>query len=167
MESYDLLEQSIGQIAFVTPDLEKSIKAYTTTFKTNWTIYTYGPEILSTMRYHGKDSPFSIRIGLSYFGKTRIEFVQPLGGKTIHRDFLDKKGYGIQHLGIYVENMEKEIKKAEKAGIAIIMEGAGFGLDGDGRFVYLDTLSEFGVTYELIERPKQRRPPEATIFTEG
>jgi hypothetical protein len=41
------------------------------------------------------------------------------------------------------------------------MEGAGFGLDGDGHFAYLDTEELLGITYELIQRPLRRYEPEA------
>jgi methylmalonyl-CoA/ethylmalonyl-CoA epimerase len=42
----------------------------------------------------------------------------------------------------------------------MIMDGSGFGLDGDGHYAYLDTEAELGVTLELIQRPKGRMPPE-------
>ena len=41
----------------------------------------------------------------------------------------------------------------------ITMEGGGYGLDGDGYFAYLDTETTFGVTLELMERPKRRHDP--------
>jgi hypothetical protein len=40
------------------------------------------------------------------------------------------------------------------------MDGAGFGLDGDGYYAYLDTEELVGTTIELIQRPRRRRPPE-------
>jgi hypothetical protein len=44
----------------------------------------------------------------------------------------------------------------------MIMDGAGFGADGDGHYAYLDTEDLIGVTIELIERPKGRVEPEKT-----
>jgi hypothetical protein len=40
------------------------------------------------------------------------------------------------------------------------MSGAGFGLDGDGAYAYLDTEDDLGTTFELVERPKRRVTPE-------
>ena len=40
------------------------------------------------------------------------------------------------------------------------MDGAGFGLNGDGHFAYLDTERIIGVAIELIDRPKGRVKPE-------
>jgi hypothetical protein len=59
--------------------------------------------------------------------------------------------------------MEEAIAQAGAAGIKVLMEGAGFGLDGDGHFTYLDTESLLGITVELINRPKRRRTPEKTF----
>ena len=59
-----------------------------------------------------------------------------------------------------VDSMEEGLAEAEAAGIKMIMDGAGFGLDGDGHYAYLDTEDKIGVTLELIERPKGRMTPE-------
>ncbi|MFA5468876.1 MAG: VOC family protein, partial [Sphaerochaetaceae bacterium] len=97
---------------------------------------------------------------LSYLGQTRIEIIENLEGDTIYTDFIAKHGYGLQHLGIYVNDIEKALEEAKKAGFSVIMEGGGFGLDGDGYFAYLDTENEFGISYELIQRPLKRHEPE-------
>jgi catechol 2,3-dioxygenase-like lactoylglutathione lyase family enzyme len=161
---YNLLSKSIGQIAFVTPNLDQTIESY---FKklniTEWEVYYYGPQILNLMKYKGKSSSFNLKIGLTYFGSTRMEFIQPLDGESIHMDYLNNHQYGVQHLGIYVDNIEEEIQKAKREGIDVIMEGGGFGLKDDGHFAYLDTLVEFGVIYELIQRPTQKKEPAYII----
>ena len=164
---YNLLSKSIGQIALVTPNLDETIKDYGTKFNIkDWEIYYYGPNILTLMKYKGENSSYNLKIGLTYFGQTRMEFIQPLEGKSIHMDYLNKHQYGVQHLGIYVDNINKEIEIAKSEGIDIIMEGAGFGLDGDGHFAYLDTLEDFGIIYEIIERPKKKKQP-AYILSKG
>jgi hypothetical protein len=49
----------------------------------------------------------------------------------------------------------------------MIMDGSGFGLDGDGHYAYLDTEDALGVTLELIDRPERRFEPEAVYPPEG
>ncbi|HKJ27282.1 MAG TPA: VOC family protein, partial [Anaerolineales bacterium] len=102
----------------------------------------------------------AIRIALSYFGPTRIELIEVKGGDSVHKDFIEEHGYGVHHLGIYIENMESAQEEAKKAGFEIIQEGSGFGPDGDGHYAYLSTEGKFGAIFELIERPKRRHPPE-------
>jgi hypothetical protein len=66
----------------------------------------------------------------------------------------------VQHLGVLVDDMEAALAQAEAAGFRMIMDGSGFGLDGDGHYAYLDTEKDYGITFELIRRPKRRHPPE-------
>jgi hypothetical protein len=101
-----------------------------------------------------------MRVALSYLGPMRIELIEPLEGQTIYSDFIEEHGYGVHHFGVLVENMEKALAQAEAAGLAMTMDGSGFGLDGDGHYAYLDTEDSLGVTIELIERPKGRNTPE-------
>ena len=54
------------------------------------------------------------------------------------------------------------MRLAEEAGYKVTQDGSGFGPDGDGHYAYLDTEADFGVTFELIERPARRHPPEKT-----
>lgn len=157
------LDSSIGQLGFVVENVDEMVKAYHEEFGIgDWKIYTYGPKILSLMTYYGKPTSYSSRIALGYFGTMRIEFIQPMEGRTVYSDYIEKHGYGLQHLGIYVQNIRSALNLAEQHGISTIMEGAGFGLDGDGHYAYLDTEKRFGICYELIQRPLRRREPESS-----
>jgi hypothetical protein len=93
-------------------------------------------------------------------GDTRIELIEPLEGESIYADFVEAHGYGSHHFGFLVDDMGEALAQAEAAGIEMIMDGAGFGLDGDGHYAYLDTESLVGFTIELIERPEKRVPPD-------
>ncbi len=59
-----------------------------------------------------------------------------------------------------MDDMGEALRQAEDAGIAMVMDGAGFGPDDDGHYAYLDTEKLIGTTIELIERPKGRKDPE-------
>ena len=152
------------QVGFLVEDLEACIRSYIERFGVSgWQIYTYGPAILNRMIYRGKNTSYSSRIGLNYIGSTRIELIQPMEGQTIFTEFVEKHGYGQHHLGIYVDDIEAAKAEAAAAGIEVIMEGGGHGLDGDGFYAYLDTEDTLGTTYELIERPARRRTPEMVM----
>jgi catechol 2,3-dioxygenase-like lactoylglutathione lyase family enzyme len=150
------------QVGFVVKDVDSAVKEYYELFGVGgWQIYTYGPPLLRYMTRHGKPSSFSCRIGLNNISDTRIELIQQLEGDTVYQEFIDNHGYGLHHLGVYVEDIKDAMAQAEAAGIRVTMEGAGFGLDGDGHFAYLDTEALLGTTYELIQRPLRRHEPEA------
>jgi len=81
-------------------------------------------------------------------------------GPSLQGDFIEEHGYGVQHLGILVDDMGIAIEEAREKGFEVIQEGNGFGPDGDGHYAYLNTKELFGITYELIERPKRRHKPD-------
>ena len=161
------LNRSVGQIGFVVEDLENMVRNYYDRFGIgSWYFYTYAPPLLKFQKYYGKSVYFKFRLALSNLGNTRIELIQNMEGQTIYSDFIKEHGYGVQHLGIYVDDMQEALKEAVAAGYSVIMEGGGFGLDGDGHFAYLDTEKTCGTTFELIQRPKRRHEPEM-IYPEG
>lgn len=145
----------------VVKNLEETVEQYHKLFGIDgWTFYTYGKPLVKEMSYHGQPSEHSFRVALSYFGDMRIELIQPLEGESIYEDFIAEHGYGLQHLGVLVEDMQAALEQARAAGLEMIQDGSGFGLDGDGHYAYLDTQETLGVTIELIERPKRRHEPE-------
>ena len=80
----------------------------------------------------------------------------------MYAEFIRTHGYGVQHLGLAVDDIEAAIREAEAAGYRVTMYGAGFGLDGDG--AYLDTEDELGTTFELVQHPKRRVEPEKSTL---
>jgi methylmalonyl-CoA/ethylmalonyl-CoA epimerase len=160
-DALPFLSSGIAQVAQVVEDLERTVEQYWRLFGIGpWDFYTYKRPLLSRASYRGKAADYSMAVALSWLGSMRIELIQVLKGPTIYEEHVRKHGYGVQHLGVLVENMERALGQARAAGIEMIMDGSGFGRDGDGWYAYLDTEDRLGVTLELIQRPKNRRPPE-------
>ena len=155
------LDNGIAQTAIVVEDLERTVEKYWEVFGVGpWHFYTYEKPLVKEMSYQGKPADYAMRIALSYFGPSRIELIEARRGDSVYADFVREHGYGVQHLGLLVEDMRAAIALAEAAGYAVVQDGSGFGLDGDGHYAYLDTAEDLGVMLELIERPKGRRIPE-------
>ncbi len=161
MKPLPFLNDGINQVAILVSDLEKAVESYYRLFGIGpWHFYTYARPLVSKMTYHGNPADYSMRIALSWFGTTRSEWIEPGSGESIYTDFVREHGYGSHHYGFVVDNMKAALKQAEAVGFSVIMDGSGFGPDGDGHYAYLDTEEELGVILELIERPKRRYPPE-------
>lgn len=159
------LQNGIAQVAILVPNLEEAVQHYWKRFGIgDWHFYTYGKPLVKKMSYHGEATEYKMRVALSYLGPMRIELIEPLEGDTVYADFIAEHGYGVHHFGVLVEDMEEALSLAEASGVPMIMDGSGFGLDGDGHYAYLDTEKSLGVTIELIERPQRRVAPER-IFT--
>jgi len=161
MKSLPFLQQGVAQIAFVVEDLDKTVENYYKLFGIGpWHFYTYEKPLVSHMTRNGQPTEYAMRVALSYFGSMRIELIEQKHGDTVYSEFIQDHGYGIHHLGVLVDNMQNAIAMANEAGFTVTMDGAGFGLDGDGHYAYLDTEKAIGTTLELICRPKGRRTPE-------
>lgn len=155
------LANGVAQIAIVVKDIDKTVALYEKVFGIGpWHFYTYEKPLVKAMSYKGKPANHSNRLALSYFGNSRIELIEVREGDSVYKDFIDEHGYGVQHLGFLVEDMQKALSLAEEAGFSMIQDGSGFGPDGDGHYAYLDSEEDFGITIELIERPKRRHPPQ-------
>lgn len=153
--------KEIAQICIIVPDIEEAVKNFWDKFGVGpWHFYTYGKPLVKRMTRHGKTADYKMRVALSNIGTMRIELIEPVEGDTVYKEFVEKHGYGIHHLGIITENIRESLKQAREAGIAMTMDGAGFGLDDDGHYAYLDTEELIHTTIELIERPKRRNSPE-------
>lgn len=155
------LDNGIAQIAFVVADVDRTVREYHCMFGVGpWHFYTYGRPLVREMSYRGKPADYEMRVALSYFGPMRVELIQPLRGPSVYHEFIEARGYGVQHFGVLVEDMREALARAAAAGYEMIMDGSGFGRDGDGHYAYLDTEKDLGVMYELIQRPVGRIPPE-------
>ncbi len=162
------LENGVAQLGFVVEDLDKAVESWWKLFGVGpWHFYTYGAPLVKKMEYRGKPARYRMRIALSNIGPLRIELIQPLEGDTVYAEFVKAHGYGIHHLGLLVTDMKQSLAKAAGAGLAMTMDGSGFGRDGDGHYAYLDTEDRLSTTLELIQRPAGRVPPEKVYPPEG
>lgn len=158
-----IISDKIAQIAFVVKDLDETVKNFHSLLGIGpWDFYTYKKPMVKEMSRNGKSSDYAMRLALSNIGSLRIELIEQQYGDTVYQKFIDEHGYGIHHLGIVVDDIEKMLKLANNLGIEMTMDGSGFGPDGDGRYAYLNTEDLLGTTIELISRPKHRHPPEKT-----
>jgi catechol 2,3-dioxygenase-like lactoylglutathione lyase family enzyme len=155
------LAGGIAQVALIVPDLDQAVERYWRLFGIGpWTFYTYGKPLVKRMTYGGRESDYCMRLALSNAGDLRLELIEIVRGDTVYADFVARHGYGVQHLGVLVDDMQRALEKARAAGWTVTQDGAGFGADGDGHYAYLDTEEALGVVLELIERPKGRVRPE-------
>jgi methylmalonyl-CoA/ethylmalonyl-CoA epimerase len=155
------MQNGVAQIVILVKDLECAVEMYWKILGTSqWHFYTYGKPLVKEMTYQWKPESYLIRLALASMGPTRIELIELGEGATIYADFIREHGYCIQYIGVLVDDMQATLQQAETAGIKMIQDGAGFGLDGDGHYAYLGTQADFGVTIELIERPSKRAKPE-------
>ena len=158
-----LVGRPVGQIGIVVRDLERACHRYSALWRCGpWRIFTYGPAILSSQSYRGAPSQFVVRIALNAT-TPQLELLQPLAGPSVYDDWLERRGEGLHHLAAFVEDADAAIASLADAGYRVLLEGRGFGAEGDGVFAYFDTEDDLGYLLEVVQRPSVRREPEAVI----
>jgi methylmalonyl-CoA/ethylmalonyl-CoA epimerase len=141
--------KKIVQVALVVRDIEASSKLWAEL------LGMPVPEIRTTRPghevkeiYRGKPSEGQVKLTFFDLGQVVIELLQPISEGTSWKEFLDKKGEGVQHLGFQVVDPEKTSRELEKEGYPIIHQGR-YDSD-DGTYIYHETLDALGVVIELL-----------------
>jgi catechol 2,3-dioxygenase-like lactoylglutathione lyase family enzyme len=158
----------VNQIGYVVRDLDAAVRAYADRLGIGgWLLYTYGAPMLKDMTYRGRPQPYRMRLALTQCGDMQLELIQSLEGPNIYEEFLERHGEGIHHLGVLVPDLAEGVRAMERQGYQVIQSGGRHGKRGDGGFAYFETEPLFATTLELIQRPVERVPPEATYPPDG
>lgn len=155
-----LSQSHIVQIGIVVPDLEKGLEQWSAALGLGpWIGYRFTPDSVQDFTYRGRPADYSIDIAMTSSGP-QVELVQVHGDTSLYHEWTDVHGYGIQHLGIRVEEMGPVKEEMLAAGYELVQSGHGYGAAGDGEFAYFDTVADFGTMFELIQVPTERREPD-------
>jgi methylmalonyl-CoA/ethylmalonyl-CoA epimerase len=90
-----------------------------------------------------------VKIMAAQLGNCEFELIQPLEGESPHREYLESKGEGIQHLAFAVDDLDRAVARLKAAESTVLLEGRR--ADGSG-VTYLD-LSAAGIIVELVKQP--------------
>ena len=138
----------IGQIAIMVKDIEKAISYYSETLNVGpFATVEYKPE-RAIMR--GKEVAFTLNLAFANWGDQNLELMEIAEGEPQHKEFLERTGGGVHHLGFYVDDVDDWINYFDKKGIPVLMDLEGIvGPRGRRRAVYFDT-HKGGVLFEFI-----------------
>jgi methylmalonyl-CoA/ethylmalonyl-CoA epimerase len=98
--------------------------------------------------FRGKPALADARILAAMLGETQLELVQPLAAESPHREYLDTKGEGIQHIMVAVDDIEKEIKRLTDKGCTLLLD---IRMPGGVHGAYID-LHAGGIIVEMFEK---------------
>lgn len=95
----------------------------------------------------GKPAGGKLKICFAKIGQVELELIQPVSGESAHREFLESKGEGIQHIGFRVGDLDKELAELASQGVEVLTSGRWPG----GGFAYLQTDAVGGIVIELFQ----------------
>jgi methylmalonyl-CoA/ethylmalonyl-CoA epimerase len=103
--------------------------------------------------FRGKPALADAKILCAALGEIQLELVQPIARESPHREYLDAKGEGIQHIMVVVDDIEKEIKRLTDKGCTVLLD---IHMPGGQHGAYID-LHAGGIIVEMF----QKRPNQA------
>jgi methylmalonyl-CoA/ethylmalonyl-CoA epimerase len=141
-------EPNVVQIGLIVRDIEATARAYAALLGVDvpaWSLT--GPLEEAHTRYRGE--PTAARAKLAFFrlGNLQIELIEPVGGPSTWREFLDTHGEGVHHIAFTVEGMQEQVAGLEAHGMPLAQRGDYTG----GRYAYIDSSEQLKVILELLE----------------
>ena len=143
----------VCQVGVIVKDVDKAVEYYQSLgigpFESSKTAH-----LVTDRKVYGKpadDVKNKARLA-QMMGQLYLELVQPVEGESIQKDFLETKGEGINHLGFFVDDIDKETAKLVEKGFKVISSTR---YAGGGGIAYFDTDKVGGVIFELIQPPPE------------
>ena len=92
------------------------------------------------------------KVALSFidFGNTKIELIEPLDNDSAISNFLEKRGPGIHHICIQVENLDRALDELRLKNVRLIDQKPRIGAGG-ARIAFIHPESAGGILIELEE----------------
>jgi methylmalonyl-CoA/ethylmalonyl-CoA epimerase len=91
------------------------------------------------------------RVAFLPVGESEIELVQPTSSDSALRRFLEKRGAGLHHLCLEVDDLEAMLQRLKEKGVQLINETPVTGNSGR-RYAFIHPKSASGVLVELYEQ---------------
>ena len=92
-----------------------------------------------------------VRVAVFKVGESRIELLEGTGEDSPISKFIAKRGEGIHHIALGVENIEEHLEKLKEQGFRLIDEKPRTGAGG-AKIAFVHPKSVNGVLLELCER---------------
>jgi methylmalonyl-CoA/ethylmalonyl-CoA epimerase len=95
-----------------------------------------------------------VRIAMLPLGESRIELLEPTSDDSPISKFLEKRGGGIHHIAIEVDDIEAALNALKQKGIRLIDEAPRTGAGGC-LIAFLHPSATGGVLLELVQTPRR------------
>jgi len=95
-----------------------------------------------------------VRVAMLTIGESRIELLEATSEDSPIAKFLEKRGGGIHHIAVEVENIEESLAKLKREGMRLIDETPRIGAE-NCLVAFVHPSSANGVLLELVQKIKK------------
>ena len=94
-----------------------------------------------------------VRVAMLPIGESRIELLEPIRPDSPIEKFMAKRGEGIHHIAVKVDNIEAALARLKESGARLIDSTPRIGAHNT-RIAFVHPASTHGVLLELVEHVK-------------
>ena len=91
-----------------------------------------------------------VRVAMLNIGESRIELLEPTGPDSPIEKFMTKRGEGIHHIAVRVDNIEQALERLKSQGVRLVDSVPRRGAHNT-RTAFIHPSSTHGVLLELVE----------------
>ncbi|WP_010478988.1 methylmalonyl-CoA epimerase [Thermococcus zilligii] len=92
-----------------------------------------------------------VRTAIIHIGESRIELLEPTAEDSPIAKFIEKRGEGIHHIALGVDDMEEHLRELKEKGYQLIDEKPRIGAGG-AKIAFVHPKAVTGVLLELCQR---------------
>jgi methylmalonyl-CoA/ethylmalonyl-CoA epimerase len=148
-ENAPLQTATLCQIGFVARDADRVARNFSALLgiPAGEPILTDDYETART-EYRGKPTRAKAKLIFFDLGQISIEIIEPLGGPSTWKEFLDRHGDGVHHIAFTVKNTGETADALGARGLPSVQKGVFEG----GSYNYIEAEKSIGVILELLDR---------------
>ncbi|MBI5116609.1 methylmalonyl-CoA epimerase [Candidatus Poribacteria bacterium] len=128
--------RKVDHVGIAVSNLDNALKLYRDTL---------GLKVEHTEDFQG------MKIAFIPVGDTEIELLQPTDPNGALAKFLEKKGEGVQHVALRVDDVSKSLEDLKAKGLSVIDEKPREGAGG-AKIAFFHPKSTMGVLLEICQR---------------
>lgn len=95
-----------------------------------------------------------VRVAFLKIGETRLELLEPLSEDSPIHQHIEKRGEGIHHLALEVDDISERLNQYKESGVALIHDTPKTGAH-DSQIAFLHPKAGHGVLYELCQHSEK------------
>jgi len=151
---FDTTGKSVAQVGVVVRDAVASAREFSRIFGMGpWTFFD---SVVEGGTLHGEriaDGSSCVRLASANLGALEFELLQPVYGRSSHREFLETCGEGIHHISLgAIDDHDRFVSALSGYGIELEMNGISSGVVP---FSYMGTQRQLGTIFEASQPVSQ------------
>ncbi len=91
-----------------------------------------------------------VRVAMFPVGESKLEFLEPTSPESPIAKFIEKKGQGVHHLALHVDDIEAKLSELKEKGVKLIDQTPRMGAGGK-KIAFVHPAATGGILIELCQ----------------